>query len=94
MAEIRDRSLAVFRKGHAYAAERGIILADTKFEWGRADDGQVILIDECLTPDSSRFWPAESFKPGRDQPIVAARRSPTNLRCFEDSNAGTPTGQG
>ena len=67
MTAVRDRSIALYTTARAYAAERGIILADTKFEWGTADDGELILIDECLTPDSSRFWPADSYKPGRDQ---------------------------
>jgi phosphoribosylaminoimidazole-succinocarboxamide synthase len=66
--QIRDKSLAVYNRGRAYAAERGIILADTKFEWGWDADGRCLLIDEVLTPDSSRFWPADVYKPGRDQP--------------------------
>ena len=68
MTTVRDRSIALYTSARAYASERGIILADTKFEWGTTDDGELILIDECLTPDSSRFWPAEGYKPGRDQP--------------------------
>ncbi len=67
MTQLRDRSIALYVKARAYAAERGIILADTKFEWGTTDEGELILIDECLTPDSSRFWPADEYKPGRDQ---------------------------
>jgi len=67
-AELRDRSLAVYLRGREHAAERGIILADTKFEWGRDEDGKLILIDEVLTPDSSRFWPADTYKPGKSQP--------------------------
>jgi len=66
--EIRDRSIAVYRRAREHAAERGILLADTKFEWGQDDGGRLILIDEALTPDSSRFWPADGYKPGRDQP--------------------------
>jgi phosphoribosylaminoimidazole-succinocarboxamide synthase len=66
--QVRDKSLAVYNRGRAYAAERGIILADTKFEWGWDADGRLLLIDEVLTPDSSRFWPADGYKPGRDQP--------------------------
>ncbi len=61
------RSLAVYRFGRDYARERGIIIADTKFEFGWLDD-EVILIDECLTPDSSRFWPADQYKVGQTQP--------------------------
>jgi len=66
--ELRDRSLAVYERGRGHAAECGILLADTKFEWGRDEDGTLVLIDEVLTPDSSRFWPADTYKPGRDQP--------------------------
>ena len=58
----------VYERGRALAAERGIIVADTKLEFGRARDGQVLLIDEVLTPDSSRFWPAEGYVPGKPQP--------------------------
>jgi len=68
MAEIRDKSLAVYKRARSYAAQRGIILADTKFEWGFDEDGKIILIDEVLTPDSSRFWPADVYKPGKSQP--------------------------
>lgn len=67
MTELRDRSIALYSKARQYAIEKGIILADTKFEWGKDAEGDLILIDECLTPDSSRFWPADSYKPGRDQ---------------------------
>jgi phosphoribosylaminoimidazole-succinocarboxamide synthase len=67
-AQLRARSLAVYGAGRNYAAERGIIIADTKFEFGRAEDGALLLIDEVLTPDSSRFWPAEQYAPGRNQP--------------------------
>lgn len=55
---VRDRSLALYRTARAFARERGIVIADTKFEFGKAD-GRMLLIDECLTPDSSRFWPAD-----------------------------------
>ena len=61
------RSLAVYRFGRDYARERGIIIADTKFEFGLIG-GEVTLIDECLTPDSSRFWPADQYKAGQVQP--------------------------
>ena len=64
---LRDRSLAVYKKAAEYARGRGIIIADTKFEWGEAG-GQTILVDEVLTPDSSRFWPADTYEPGHDQP--------------------------
>jgi phosphoribosylaminoimidazole-succinocarboxamide synthase len=66
--ELRERSLDVYRRASAYAESRGIILADTKFEWGRLPDGSLILIDEALTPDSSRFWPKDSYQPGKNPP--------------------------
>ena len=68
MTALRDRSVALYQRAAEHAAQRGIIVADTKFEWGTDPAGKIILIDECLTPDSSRFWPAETYKPGRDQP--------------------------
>jgi phosphoribosylaminoimidazole-succinocarboxamide synthase len=64
---VRDTSLALYRFAAEYALERGIIIADTKFEFGLSNTGELILIDEILTPDSSRFWPAESYKPGGPQ---------------------------
>lgn len=63
---VRDKSLEIFTKAAAHAESKGIILADTKFEWGLVD-GKIILIDEALTPDSSRFWPADKYEAGRDQ---------------------------
>jgi len=63
---VRDKSIEIFKKASAYAESREIILSDTKFEWGVVD-GRIILIDEVLTPDSSRFWPADIYEPGRDQ---------------------------
>ena len=65
---LRDASLAIYEAGRAYAAQRGIIIADTKFEFGTAADGALLVIDEILTPDSSRFWPADQYAPGRGQP--------------------------
>lgn len=67
---LRDRSLDIFERGRAAAAERGIILADTKFEFGISAQGELLLIDEVLTPDSSRFWPREHYRPGRRQPSL------------------------
>jgi phosphoribosylaminoimidazole-succinocarboxamide synthase len=66
--ELRRLSLDVYRRAADYARSRGIIIADTKFEWGRAKDGSIILIDEVLTPDSSRFWPADEHRPGSNPP--------------------------
>jgi len=65
---LRDLSLAVYAAGRDHAATRGIIIADTKFEFGRDSRGGLLLIDEVLTPDSSRFWPADQYQPGRSQP--------------------------
>jgi phosphoribosylaminoimidazole-succinocarboxamide synthase len=65
--QLRRVTLEVYRRGAELAAERGIIVADTKLEFGRAKDGTLVLADEVLTPDSSRFWPAGSYAPGRPQ---------------------------
>jgi phosphoribosylaminoimidazole-succinocarboxamide synthase len=64
---LRDLTLAVYRHGQATARGRGVIIADTKLEFGRAADGSLVLADEVLTPDSSRFWPASEWQPGRTQ---------------------------
>ena len=66
--EVKKAVLALYAFGSAHAEERGIILADTKFELGVAPDGTLVLADEALTPDSSRFWPLDGYEPGRDQP--------------------------
>jgi phosphoribosylaminoimidazole-succinocarboxamide synthase len=68
LEELRRLSIAIYAFGAAHARERGIILADTKFEFGRDRDGRIVLGDEVLTPDSSRFWPADGFEPGHGQP--------------------------
>ncbi len=65
---VRDVTLALYREAAAYALDRGIIIADTKFEFGLDRDGTLVLIDEALTPDSSRFWPADSSRPGSSPP--------------------------
>jgi len=66
-AELRRITLEVYRRGATLAAERGVIVADTKLEFGRAKNGDLVLADEVLTPDSSRFWPAGEYQPGRPQ---------------------------
>ena len=66
-AALKRITLEIYRRGAALAAERGVIIADTKLEFGRAADGSIVLADEVLTPDSSRFWPASSWTPGRPQ---------------------------
>jgi phosphoribosylaminoimidazole-succinocarboxamide synthase len=68
LEELRRLSIAVYEAGAAHAREHGIILADTKFEFGRRPDGTIVLGDEVLTPDSSRFWPADGYEPGHGQP--------------------------
>jgi phosphoribosylaminoimidazole-succinocarboxamide synthase len=68
LEELRRLSIALYEHGANHARERGIILADTKFEFGRRADGTIVLGDEVMTPDSSRFWPADGYEPGRSQP--------------------------
>ena len=70
LEELRRLSLELYTLGSEHARERGIILADTKFEFGRRADGTIVLGDEALTPDSSRFWPADGYEPGRGQPSL------------------------
>ena len=65
---LRDLTISVFAKAHKVALERGVILADTKFEFGTRPDGSIVLADEVLTPDSSRYWPADLWQPGQTQP--------------------------
>ena len=68
MAEfLREKSIEIYEKARDYAYHRGIIIADTKFEFG-VRDGEIILVDELLTPDSSRFWPLDKYEPGKPQP--------------------------
>jgi phosphoribosylaminoimidazole-succinocarboxamide synthase len=67
---LREASLALYARGRDVAAEAGIIIADTKFEFGTDTDGSIRVMDEVLTPDSSRFWPADRYEPGRGQPSL------------------------
>ncbi len=66
--KVRELSLKIYTKAERYAREKGIIIADTKFEFGIDENGEIILIDEVLTPDSSRFWPLSEYTPGKSQP--------------------------
>ncbi len=66
--KLRDYTLALYKKCASYALEHGIIIADTKFEFGLDQEGNIVLADEMLTPDSSRFWPADEYEPGHAQP--------------------------
>ena len=67
-AKVRDLTIAVYKKCADYAREHGIIIADTKFEFGLDENGEIVLADEVLTPDSSRFWPLEGYEVGKSQP--------------------------
>jgi phosphoribosylaminoimidazole-succinocarboxamide synthase len=66
--ELESRTRAIYARGEQLARDQGIIIADTKFEFGRGRDGKIILIDEVMTPDSSRFWASDAYQPGRPQP--------------------------
>jgi phosphoribosylaminoimidazole-succinocarboxamide synthase len=68
LAEVESVVIDIYRFASEHAAERGVIIADTKFELGHDDEGRLVLGDEALTPDSSRFWPADGYEPGRAQP--------------------------
>jgi phosphoribosylaminoimidazole-succinocarboxamide synthase len=81
---LRAHSLAVYGRGRETAARAGIIVADTKFEFGTDADGAIRLMDEVLTPDSSRFWPAAHYQPGRGQPSLDKQP----LRDYLESLAG------
>ena len=88
-AQIRDLSLKNYKAAAEYAATRGIIIADTKFEFG-VIDGKVTLIDECLTPDSSRFWPAASYEEGKIQPSYDKQFVRNWLKANWDMTGETP----
>ncbi len=66
-SKLRDKTIAIYKKCAAYARERGVIIADTKFEFGLDENGELVIGDEVLTPDSSRFWPADEYEVGRGQ---------------------------
>ena len=87
--QIRDLSLKIYKAAAEYAATRGIIIADTKFEFG-VIDGKVTLIDECLTPDSSRFWPAVSYEEGKIQPSYDKQFVRNWLKANWDMTGETP----
>ena len=85
MEELRRISIELYQRAADHAAERGIILADTKFELGASPGAEVVLGDEVLTPDSSRFWPADQYEPGRGRPRSTSSTSATG----STSRAGT-----
>ena len=89
---VRDISLAVYRRAAAYARTRGIIIADTKFEFGLDEDGHLFLIDEVLTPDSSRFWPVEAWRLGTSPPSFDKQFVRDHLETLEwDKKAPGPS---
>ena len=92
---LRDLTLTIYRKAAEYARSRGIIIADTKFEFGVVD-GEIILADEVLTPDSSRFWPAETYSPGGAQPSYDkqfVRDYLESIRLEQTASSARPAGR-
>lgn len=88
--KIRDYTLALYKKCADYARSRGIIIADTKFEFGLDEDGTIVLGDEMLTPDSSRFWPLEGYEPGHGQPSFDKQFVRDWLKAHPDSDYELP----
>ena len=88
--KIKDATIALYVKCADYARTRGIIIADTKFEFGLNEDGEVILADEMLTPDSSRFWPVEGYEPGLSQPSFDKQFVRDWLKANPDSDYNLP----
>ena len=88
--KLRDYTIALYKKCAAYALSRGIIIADTKFEFGLDENGNVVLGDEMLTPDSSRFWPLEGYEPGHSQPSFDKQFVRDWLKANPDSNYDLP----
>jgi phosphoribosylaminoimidazole-succinocarboxamide synthase len=88
--KLRDLSLALYDRGAKLAAARGILLADTKFEFGLSDEEELILIDEALTPDSSRYWLADSWSPGKNPPSLDKQFLRDYLETLDDWNKQPP----
>ncbi|WP_029321965.1 phosphoribosylaminoimidazolesuccinocarboxamide synthase [Butyrivibrio sp. AE3004] len=89
--KLRDYTIALYKKCADYALTRGIIIADTKFEFGLNEDGEVVLADEMLTPDSSRFWPVEGYEPGKSQPSFDKQFVRDWLKANPDSDYNLPS---
>ena len=89
-AKLRDYTIALYKKCADYAASRGIIIADTKFEFGINEDGEIVLADEMLTPDSSRFWPADAYEPGHGQPSFDKQIARDWLKANPDNDWTLP----
>ena len=88
--KIRDYTIALYKKCADYALTKGIIIADTKFEFGVDENGEVVLADEMLTPDSSRFWPVEGYEPGHGQPSFDKQFVRDYLKANPDCNYDLP----
>ena len=88
--KIKDYTIAIYKKCADYAAEKGIIIADTKFEFGLNDEGEVVLADEVLTPDSSRFWPAAKYVVGQSEPSYDKQYVRDWLKANPDSDYDLP----
>lgn len=88
--KLRDYTIALYKKCADYALTRGIIIADTKFEFGLNEKGEVVLADEMLTPDSSRFWPVEGYEPGKSQPSFDKQFVRDWLKANPDSDYNLP----
>ena len=88
--KIKEATIALYKKCADYALTRGIIIADTKFEFGLDENGELVLADEMLTPDSSRFWPADVFEPGHSQPSFDKQFARDWLKSNKDHNWTLP----
>lgn len=89
--ELKQKSIDIYKKASEYALTKGIIICDTKFEWGK-QDGKLLLIDEILTPDSSRFWPLDNYSPGKSQPSFDKQFVREYLETTKwDKNSPPPT---
>ena len=89
--KLRDYTIALYKKCADYALTRGIIIADTKFEFGLNEAGEVVLADEMLTPDSSRFWPVEGYEPGKSQPSFDKQFVRDWLKANPESDYNLPS---
>lgn len=87
---LRDNTIALYKKCADYALSKGIIIADTKFEFGLDENGNLVIGDEMLTPDSSRFWPLEGYKPGQGQPSFDKQYVRDWLKANPDSDYNLP----
>ncbi len=87
---LRDKTIAIYKKCAEYALSRGIIIADTKFEFGLDEEGNLVIGDEMLTPDSSRFWPAEGYEPGHGQPSFDKQFARDWLKANPDNDWTLP----